>query len=155
MSKKYSLKKLFEESNFSNNKENGLLNEGFWTDLAIAVASSDKGSRSEVVKQMISKKLSAFVEKSKTAEVNKTLDMIKRFKKLGLNNMWGENLDEMEKELTIRARDKNKNNDKIDLKKFMKALNLDVEENGNTPQKKSNMFEGISIPTLKKIFFSS
>jgi len=126
MTKKHSLKKI--------------LNESFWTDLAVVVATGGKDG----VEKMIQQKLSNFAKKNANMDAQMSLNMIKRFKKMGLSNMWGENLNVIEKELTKRLSDKNKKNNTIDSKKLLDALGLTTE----SVKKKKNI-------SLKEIFFPS
>jgi len=152
MNKKYSLKRVFTEAqNISlKNDKKDFLNESFWTDLAVVVATGGKDG----VKQMIKNKLEGLVKKTASMDSQKTLDMVQRFKKMGISNMWGEDLDALEKELTKRLKDGNEKTNKIDSKKLMAALGLEEEcknadgYSDGILEEEDNPFKNVSIRTL-------
>lgn len=127
---RYSLKKAL--SNKLTSSKQGLLEEGFWTDLAVTLASGGPAA----LQQMAQNKLQSFLSKlgpGGEMETGQTLDMIGRFRKMGLKSMWGQDLEKLEKQLT-RRQTKGKN--KIDTTKLMQALGLEpMSENLNPFEK--------------------
>lgn len=128
---RYSLKKVMASELMA--PKQGLLEEGFWTDLAVTLAAGGPAA----VKQMAQNKIKSLLGKSEEVETSATLDMIARFKKMGLKNMWGQDLASMEKQLKRRSA---KGKKKIDSKKLLAALQGLTGEN-TTQMESSDPFE--------------
>jgi hypothetical protein len=75
--------------------ETNLLSEGWFTDLAAAVAAGG----TQGIKDMIANKLQKFAQMAGDMENSQALDMVQRFRKMGLRTLGGEDLEKVERAL--------------------------------------------------------
>jgi len=137
---RYSLKKAFLCEDITS--KHNLLEEGFWADLAMTLAAGGP----EALKQMAQNKLESLLGKGGEIETNATLDMIARFKRMGLSSMWGHDLGTVEKQLQQRkAKGKKKESAKELLAAFLKAEGEgeNIKQNENT-----SPFRGRSLASV-------
>lgn len=136
----YSLKKILQSENTAPKRD--LLEEGFWTDLAVTLASGGP----KALQQMAQNKLQSFLGKfgeDGEVQTDATLDMIARFKKMGLKNMWGQDLGKLEKQLQIRkTKGKKKESAKELLAAFLKSEDETMQAEGSDP------FKGHSLASV-------
>lgn len=123
---RYSLKKALLTQ--TNARETELLSEGWFTDLATAVAAGGPSA----IKDIISSKLDAFVQKAGDMENAQALDMVQRFRKMGPKSLGGKNLEQVERALQMQQKkvdkDKGSKMKKIDPNKLSKLIFGELEE---------------------------
>jgi len=106
-----------------------LLSEGWFTDLAVAFTAGGPAA----IKDIVANKLKALTQKAGEIEDGQALDMVKRFQKMGLKNIGGQNLGIVEKAILQQQRKRKDaggrgKEAKIDLAKLTKLLTGEVNE---------------------------